>query len=288
MLKPLNKILSMSYKTVKLNLIWKIAVVLSFFLYYSGIVIIYILCHKYILKNQRRIILTYHRVNNDIIDAEITVKPENFMKQMSYLALKYNVVSLEQLIFKTNIQKQQGDLVAITFDDGYADNFHFAFPVLMEKRIPATIFLISSMIGRIDKGMLTQFQINKMQEQEISFGSHTCSHNILTDISLELVKDEIQRSKEEIELLIGKKVEYFAYPKGKKRHYNNAIKDELTKCGYKFAVTMENDSVNDSCDLFEVPRLGIRDVPLFVFKTRLSGIFESSCFYIVRKFLSGT
>jgi len=275
-------------KTEKLNLLWKTAVVISFLLYYSGIVFIFINCRKYILKNQRRIILTYHRVNNDISDVEMTVKPEHFMKQMSYLVLKYHVVSLDQLIFKTNMQQQQRDIVAITFDDGYADNFHFAFPVLREKRLPATIFLISDMIGRIEKRMLTLCQIKKMQVQGISFGSHTCSHPILTEISLELAKDEIQRSKKDLELLIGKKVECFAYPKGKKNHYNSAIKNELIKCGYKFAVTMENGSVNDRLDFFEVPRLGIRDVPLFVFKTRLSGIFESSLFFIVRKLLKST
>ena len=275
-------------KTEKLNLLWKTAVVISFLLYYTGIVFIYINFRKYILKNQRRIILTYHRVNNDISDVEMTVKPEHFMKQMSYLVLKYHVISLDQLIFKTNMQQQQRDIVAITFDDGYADNFHFAFPVLREKRLPATIFLISDMIGRIEMRMLTLCQIKKMQVQGISFGSHTCSHPILTDISLELARVEIQRSKKDLELLIGKKVECFAYPKGKKSHYNSAIKHELTKCGYKFAVTMENGSVNDTLDFFEVPRLGIRDVPLFVFKTRLSGIFESSLFFIVRKLLKST
>jgi peptidoglycan/xylan/chitin deacetylase (PgdA/CDA1 family) len=279
----------MSDKSEKLNLFWKTAVIISFFLYYSGIVLIYIYYRKYILKTQRRIILTYHHVNNDMSDAQITVKSEHFKKQMSFLSVKYNVVLLDQLIAKTNLHElQKRDMVAITFDDGYADNFHFAFPILSEKHFPATIFLISDMIGRIDKGMLTLSQIKKMQMQGISFGSHTATHPILADISIKLVEDELRRSKEVLELLLGEKIDFFAYPKGKKSHFGNAIKEVLVNCGYKYAVTMENGSINDTLDFFEIPRLGIRDVPLFAFKTRLSGIFESSCFLFVRKLLKAT
>jgi peptidoglycan/xylan/chitin deacetylase (PgdA/CDA1 family) len=75
--------------------------------------------------------------------------PESFEAQMRYIHSRYRVISLnelrQQLVRPTSLEPA----VAITFDDGYGDLFHYAFPVLQKYRIPATIFLA---VGAIESG----------------------------------------------------------------------------------------------------------------------------------------
>jgi peptidoglycan/xylan/chitin deacetylase (PgdA/CDA1 family)/CelD/BcsL family acetyltransferase involved in cellulose biosynthesis len=85
-------------------------------------------------------IFYYHRVNNSNDPFFPAITNSHFEQQMRYLARYYRVLSMTQLIRHL----QEGDsepVVAITFDDGYADNYHNAFPILRRFALPATIFL---------------------------------------------------------------------------------------------------------------------------------------------------
>lgn len=88
-------------------------------------------------------VLMYHRVAKEPYDAyDIVVSPENFAEQMAYLAKNFLVVRTED--DWSHIQEPS---VAVTFDDGYADNFHNALPVLEKYGIPATIFVSTEHLG---------------------------------------------------------------------------------------------------------------------------------------------
>jgi len=80
-------------------------------------------------------------------------------------------------------------------------------------------------------------QIIEMQENGISFGSHTCSHPILSTISGNELKREISDSKKEIETKLGKKVDLFCYPNGQLTDINDETLHVVEKSGYLFAVT---------------------------------------------------
>lgn len=103
--------------------------------------------HTWYQKTIRRfnpgsLILMYHRINKEDLDPwGLCVTPENFESQIRIIKRFAEIVSLDELLFNT-MKKASGDrLAAITFDDGYADNFYFARPILESYSIPATFFI---------------------------------------------------------------------------------------------------------------------------------------------------
>lgn len=113
--------------------------------------------------------------------------------------------------------------VVITFDDGYLDNHAHAWPLLVRYRMRATFFVVSDAIGR-DSGfdregpqprcaMLDRAHIVEMHRSGMAFGSHTCSHpRDLVALPPRQLGDELSRSRETLEDVIGASVHHFAYP----------------------------------------------------------------------------
>lgn len=103
-------------------------------------------------RTSRLSILIYHRV---------LVKPDTFYTeipdvnafswQMELLHRHYNVIPLSQAIEQLKTNRLQPETACVTFDDGYADNYLHALPVLQQWNIPATFFVAS---GFLDGGMM--------------------------------------------------------------------------------------------------------------------------------------
>jgi len=89
------------------------------------------------------IILVYHRVADLPDDPEmLAVTPENFRRQMEFLKRQYNIVRFEE-----DWTHKKKPAVAITFDDGYADNVLVALPILEKVGLPVTFFVTTGYIG---------------------------------------------------------------------------------------------------------------------------------------------
>lgn len=85
-------------------------------------------------------ILCYHRVGTGGVPLYSSLPPAVFEAQMQFLRKRYRVVSLSEVVASLNDPSAEPG-VAVTFDDGYRDVFHHAFPTLCRYEIPATIFL---------------------------------------------------------------------------------------------------------------------------------------------------
>ena len=85
-------------------------------------------------------ILYYHRVNDEKDPFFPAISSTLFEQEMRFVAQHYKVVSLEEMVARLE-QGSPEPVVAITFDDGYQDNYHTAFPILKRYGLPATIFL---------------------------------------------------------------------------------------------------------------------------------------------------
>jgi len=107
---------------------------------------------KCALKNPHCAILAYHRISpisdeNSLLRDTI-VEPDKFEKQIIYLRNKYNVISLNKLLESHSEGAFfPANSAIVTFDDGYEDNYRYAFPILRKHDIPATIFVSTAFVN---------------------------------------------------------------------------------------------------------------------------------------------
>lgn len=93
------------------------------------------------------VVLVYHRVGERRLDPwRLTIDPEIFGEQMEALARDWFPLSLAELIDGFARRHLPERAVAVTFDDGYADNLEIAAPFLVEHRIPATLFVATDLV----------------------------------------------------------------------------------------------------------------------------------------------
>ena len=91
-------------------------------------------------------IFIFHRINDDFDPFLPGVPVAAFRKQMEYLKKNFPILSLDEIARGAFPQNGEKYCAAITFDDGYRDNFSCAFPVLKGLGIPASIFLTTGCI----------------------------------------------------------------------------------------------------------------------------------------------
>jgi peptidoglycan/xylan/chitin deacetylase (PgdA/CDA1 family)/CelD/BcsL family acetyltransferase involved in cellulose biosynthesis len=92
-------------------------------------------------------IFLYHRVNDDRDPFLPSLPVAEFRQQMEYIARNFRVVTMNDIAEGRIAGNASKYSVAITFDDGYRDNFTSAFPILKELGIPATIYLATGYVG---------------------------------------------------------------------------------------------------------------------------------------------
>jgi peptidoglycan/xylan/chitin deacetylase (PgdA/CDA1 family) len=98
-------------------------------------------------RRPRAVVLVYHRVGERRLDPwRLMVDPEIFAGQMETLARDWSPLSLAELVEGFGRRRLPERAVAVTFDDGYADNLEVAAPVLLEYGIPATLFVATDLI----------------------------------------------------------------------------------------------------------------------------------------------
>lgn len=203
-------------------------------MYYSGALFL----HDLFQAEPKARILVYHSISHDPMNP-FSVSPEDFEKQVQFLSQKYNVISLEELVAYTRGERDEiaPRSVAITLDDGFEDNYMFAYPILKKYGVPATIFVIVERIKPNDRppgeaGYLSWDQIVEMSENGISIGSHTLTHPWLAEVSLQEARREIVESKARLEQRLGKPVRLFAYPGGRVCDFNQQIRTIVAESGY--------------------------------------------------------
>ena len=176
----------------------------------------------------RVIILMYHIIDNPLASQEekYCCTPANFEKQMRFLRTSdYVPVSLDRFVKTLDGRVSCPDnSVVVTFDDGFDSMVDNALPVLQKYDIPSTVFVLSDCIvdtndwmhsrGFPRRKLLSRPQLIELKNAGVCIGSHTRTHPRLTDITQNMIDDEIGSSKKILEDMLGSEVAYFAYPFG--------------------------------------------------------------------------
>jgi peptidoglycan/xylan/chitin deacetylase (PgdA/CDA1 family) len=163
----------------------------------------------------------------------------------------FQVISFDDLMAGIKEGQQFArNTVVLQFDDGYEDNFKYAFPILKKYGFPAMVFLISDKVG--DPDFLTWDQIKEMERYNFLAGAHTRHHVYLPEVSLAKAQDEIAGSKQIIEDHLGHRIDYMAYPTG---GFTEDIKRLVKEAGYKAAVTTNRGKHKFNEDLYELKRI---------------------------------
>jgi len=216
-------------------------------------------------------IIMYHHVDYQGHSKAITTSPERFTTHMDYLKRhKFNVISLEQLVEATiNQRRLPRNSVVITFDDGYDDNYVYAYQTLKKYNFPATFFVAGVKVGNDE--YMTWDQLREMIHNGYEIGSHTWNHQYLPGKERDLQVKEISGGKELFEKRLSRPVKFFSYPSG---GFSERVK-QMTKRPHN-ALPMVFYCSRSALTAFESHRLKRPPVPQNRWKNRKLSLIQRS------------
>jgi peptidoglycan/xylan/chitin deacetylase (PgdA/CDA1 family) len=129
--------------------------------------------------------------------------------------------------------------LAITFDDGWDNQYTYAFPLLTKYHDVATFYLFTNPIGKVEH-YLTWEQLKDMQAAGNVVGSHTVMHPYLNKLTPDELMHELTASKATIEEHLGTPVVHFAYPFG---YHDQTVEAALATAGYATGRTLDKHVV---------------------------------------------
>jgi peptidoglycan/xylan/chitin deacetylase (PgdA/CDA1 family) len=218
-----------------------------------------------------------------------------FRANLHFLKRDTNVISMEHF-FSGRLSSDKLNVV-ITFDDGYKSWITDAVPILKEIGLPATFFVSSGFVGLSKEaesdfmrsklllklspesmiGGLNVEDVRKFVEEGFTVGGHSLNHYNLAELrdSAQL-EYEITEDKMRLEKLIGKKLDYFAYPFGAYQNEKIDLAAVLKDSGYKGAVTTLSGYNTANTNHFLLHReVTYAAMPTWVFRARVYGNYHA-------------
>ncbi len=232
-------------------------------------------------------ILYYHKIHErrpGALGLNSYLPPARFEQQIRYLSRRgYKSIALDEAIKRIKDgQSIAPKTVAITFDDGYPDNYEYAFPILKKYNFTATIFIVTDFVGKntkwphsketLPERLLSWDNIREMALNGISFGSHTCNHWSLNKLSADKISYELVESKKRFENELQQEVTSFCYPYGR---YNKQVVEQVKQSGYQGACATDHGNKHTPDDVYTLKRVFIwHNNPLWRFSYYLSWFYD--------------
>lgn len=228
------------------------------------------------------VVLNYHRVTatgvHDPVLDDWNVPPDVFERQIRFIAEQATPVRLRDLHAQLLEPRVSRPLVAVTFDDGYANLYRSALPVLAKYRVPATVFVVTSAVDHAGPMPFDAWSVKHgprlpseatrpltWRELDacvatglIDVGSHSHQHRNGRDLSAAALAEEAQLSRELLARRLGERaVPLFAYPYGRTRlaQVGDAYVRAVRAAGYDAAFTTDPGVVSARTPRFLAPRL---------------------------------
>jgi len=190
------------------------------------------------------VVLFYHRIADDGATSW-TMSNRCFERQVRWMADRFDLVSLAEAQRRIRDGENTRPAVAITFDDGYAENCHRAIPLLVKEGIPCTYFVVLHNVLRQepflhDVARGHRFlpnsveQLSAMATAGVEIGGHTYSHAELGPIDDEDdLYREIVMAGRELQQVIETPVRYFAFPFGQYESLSGRAFEIAREAGYR-------------------------------------------------------
>ena len=219
-------------------------------------------------------ILAYHSLDPQRFQNKLAISPSLFRKQMLFLKSRgFRSVSLEVCARKRWCEGFLDRSVALTFDDGYLDNYKEAFPVLKELGLAASFFVTSDDVGK--EGFMTWEMLREMAATPgIEIGSHGLDHKTLPELPEKEAWISLVASKKVLEEKLGREIKAISYPCGS---FSGKILEMVRGAGYHYGCAASH--VHDRKYIgnpYLLRRIKISDSsssPL-AFSLRLSGFYH--------------
>lgn len=205
-----------------------------------------------------RAILTYHSI--DPSDSVISVDEETLRRHANWFVEgNVPVVSVSDLLGMS----EDEDGVALTFDDAFENFETTAWPILRERELPVTIFVVAGHVGGTNEWgggsvagiptlpLLDWESLGRLSQEGVTIGSHTVRHPRLTGLDAPSLEKELGGSASRIEREIGSRPEGLAYPYGNV----DSVVEEATATSYAWACTTELATLGSGTSRHLLPRL---------------------------------
>lgn len=210
-------------------------------------------------------VLLYHHIKPMQIaeesgHAQLTVDSDLFDKQMAYLKSSgYNSISADELTDALiNHHSLPEKSILVTMDDGYDDNFTYAFQILKKYSIAGNFMISTGLVE--NKGYVTWGQLREINgNPHMYIYNHTWSHAFLGGVSKEKIEYEIATANIQIENNLGKKVKIFTYPYGS---FDQIVINVLRKHGFIGAFSTINGTTQCESYIYALRRTHIGNAPL--------------------------
>lgn len=208
-------------------------------------------------------IVHYHYVFDDEVDA--------FARQLEFLASEFEPVSLSEAVRRLRDERVGGRELAVTFDDGFRNQFANAAPLLAERSLRACFFLVTGFVGATASEQTARVcrerfhlprpvepmswahaaELVKMGHE---VGSHTRTHPDLTALPAAAVDDELAASRVEIERRLGFPVVHLSAPYGDRARFSPAVSEAARRAGYASCATAQRGVNVASGDVYALRR----------------------------------
>lgn len=174
--------------------------------------------------------------------------------------------------------------VAVTFDDGLLSVIENAVPTLINRKIPATLFVVAGRLGRdqdwavfglgYDKTdrLGTREELKSLPEDLITIGSHTMSHPVLPSLPREVATEELSSSRQTLHRLFGRDINLFSFPYGA---FDNALISMCRAVGYRRVFTSLPLNAHSNPNEFVTGRVGVDPTDWdFEFRLKVWGAYS--------------
>jgi len=214
------------------------------------------------------VVVAFHRVDDGDDRRGLSVSRDMFERHCRFFKRRFDVVPLREIVSRLERNRPVDGCLAITFDDGYLDNFVNARPVLEDLSLPATFFVVSQWIGTdtwpwwdrehdVRHPWMSWNQVRMLNERGFDIGAHTRTHVDLGCLDTVSAREEIAGGRKDIEREIGRPVDLFAYPYGRAGNISESNRALVRAAGFRCCCSCYGGVARGGADPFRLQRIAV-------------------------------